>query len=75
MESDKMKSKLCFEIESGEMTCAIVPGKFCRYMSWSMNGKTRCFFFGELEEEDEWTLRHQYCLNSTALIIPHKDDI
>lgn len=62
-----MRCKLEFEIVCGESTCAEVPGKFCKFLRWSMNGKTDCFFFGQLIDIDGWTQRHEDCVRNAIL--------
>ena len=58
-----MKQTITFEIECGEKTCAIEPGKFCQFVELSMNGKDSCYFFGQIYEgKNGWLQRHPDCL-------------
>lgn len=57
-----MKVTLTFEIECGKETCAVSPGKFCRYWMGDAVGAGKCYFFGTLEDKDGWVQRHQKCL-------------
>jgi hypothetical protein len=63
-----MKEILKIEIECGEKTCAVKPGKFCHMINHNMFGDPSCFLFGKLENSEEdgtgWTLRHKKCLKN-----------
>lgn len=64
-----MKSILQLPIISGEKTCASAPGEFCQYMRPSLidDTKSNCYLFGQLNIENEWTMRHERCINSATL--------
>ncbi|GAG79004.1 unnamed protein product, partial [marine sediment metagenome] len=64
-----------FEIECGEKTCAVEPGKFCEYTRVPANGNAYCAmlsspgkFDRKLLQESEprgWLMRHKECLKRT----------
>ena len=53
-------------IECGETTCARERGKFCRFVTPSVNiGNSVCSLFGgRLQEPDGWLLRLPECLEA-----------
>lgn len=58
-----MKQVLNFEFECGEKTCAESPGKFCKFMTYnSRSGKSICYFFGQLYDENGWVQRAEKCI-------------
>lgn len=65
------KINIVYNIECGEKTCAIAPGKFCKYMRYEVfSGSPRCTLFGvdPLEEVDGWTQRCKDCLDGKTEI-------
>ena len=56
-----MKSKI--EFEHGALTCAVEPGKFCRFvgtLNWGT--KSTCMLFNEhLWDKDGWLQRCGHC--------------
>jgi len=62
-----MKYRLSFEIECGSKTCALSPGKFCKFLKSAGNGKCTCYFFGTLFDQYGWIQRHKDCLNNGIL--------
>jgi len=56
--------KATIEIEMGEKTCAIEPGKFCKFLgSSSIGQKFHCMLFGEkVFDEGGWLQRCPKCL-------------
>lgn len=69
-----MKVKLTFDIECGEKTCAMEPGKFCRFLGSRMCGTISvCMLFPsnekngsgtDLKDQDGWVQRCPACLTS-----------
>ena len=59
-----MKIILRIPVECGEKTCASTPGKFCKYMTYSIvdNGAT-CQLFGLLSIDNGWVMRAADCVS------------
>lgn len=62
-----MKYNIRLKIECGKTTCAAVPGKFCRFLRTTMNGKASCHLFGRIFDKDGWLQRHPDCLRMARL--------
>lgn len=61
--------KLRLEFECGEKACAVVPGRFCRFLRCSLDGKSSCELFGcRLDEEDGWVQRWRECLELPVVV-------
>ena len=64
-----MKMEVSLEINCGELTCAEEPGKFCRFLKWTLNGRASCWLFGETLDDSSkklpgWTMRCRSCIDT-----------
>jgi hypothetical protein len=65
-----MKLKVTFKFEAGETTCAVEPGKFCKFCRADIRGNGECVLFRvKLLDEDGWIQRCSFCLEEAVEVV------